>query len=537
MSAEAPLQPEGVEIGAVLQPTIDYHVERDKVEYDRLSEAVRKFRSEYIAHNFSKGDKLPSEVFLRNHRITDRIELEIPGGIDTGWFYRLDISLAKPFEQGKSVSSTSDAFSLIGTAHPGGNAFNEVRNLAHFMEANIGPAVLHVYSSRDETFNQWYDTLSQHIRDRIHLYDLCSTTPAGMETLAPRRSYHLDYAGGTISVAKPSARTVPYMQEHFNRLLQHAHVIVSEPYGREISGAMSDPRLIPNLKYNPSSAFLGECAVDVFEVARVMGQASPGPVVTMNTDEFDYFVRRLEERMGGSSSSLLEPEVDAANATEKKNRFKSPFGETTWGSEVSQEAVAEAGTAFLYYLSYVPCSDADHLRFTLNVSDGRYGGFHLAKREKRWTVVYSTTPSPQGSQLIIDTVNNPAEVNRSNTRVMGAGDSLGATLSLANIWDVEKLMHCYAKESNIKSPNKELVATAGIVFVSLFSRYIGECAYRSKECDICDIPVENVRPLMDRAAKEAWQTARELWTYSAKPGVALTETTGIRVAIWELEQG
>src|SRR3989344_5159709 len=153
------------------------------------------------------------------------------------------------------------------------------------------------------------------------------------------------------------------------------------------------------------------------------------------------------------------------------------------------------------------------------------------------TAAFTWQSARNGGQLIIDTVNNPAEVNRSNTRVMGAGDSLGATLSLANIWDVEKLMHCYAKESNIKSPNKELVATAGIVFVSLFSRYIGECAYRSKECDICDIPVENVRPLMDRAAKEAWQTARELWTYSAKPGVALTETTGIRVAIWELEQG
>ena len=74
---------------------------------------------------------------------------------------------------------------------------------------------------------------------------------------------------------------------------------------------------------------------------------------------------------------------------------------------------------------------------------------------------------------------------------------------------------------------------AGMIFVSILSRIVGESLYRTEKCDLSDIPPANLRVLIDHAAGLALKAAEDVWNVGPKPKQSQV-SGGIKVALWEL---
>ena len=525
LAMRLPLQPENTGLGFVMQTMTDYKPHQRDIDIEGLMDEVRLLKDGCVQHKFVKGDKLPTITNVRERLVRGVLKLELHGEALGKWHFPLDIPLAKPFKRGKKVETLHDALMLFCATAPGGNAPNELRDIAHCMEAGIGPSHVEVFTSTDPLFQSWYAGLSEPVRERIRITVLGENgqKKGSLGSFPPRQGLHLPYrlreshGTGTLAISNPASSTVPYIRGHLETLLKLDHTIVSEG----LSVAMLETTLPGRQnflqKLNPSSAFRSQCAIDSWEGAKAGGRP---PILTMNNDEFDYYIRCIKAR--------VEDDVDPDKLDPIP--LPSPFGS---GEEVNVTTVAIANDGFREYLRHVPARQDERLHILLNVSAGAQGGYHLATKGSRRYVVYSTIPDKHGTHQLIRLVGRPAGLHAKTERSMGAGDSVGAILSLANIWDLEELLAQYASSNRRGSPSKEYVRAAAVIFVSLLSRYIGECLYRTERCDMTDIPPENIRLLIDHAAKQALIAADDVWNVAPRPKGTVV-ANGIRLALWEL---
>lgn len=516
------LEASGTQIAAVMQTMVDYKLDETKINIADLIGPVADLRADYQHHGFGKGDKLATNVDLPrggHAKLKGVLPLELTGGA-LGKFHRyLDIPINHKRVPLRNVRTLHGGLSRICRMYPGGNAPNETRNMVQFMEAGIGPQQLELYSSTDALFEQWYRSITPAIRDRVHRTILQMDDGGKKVQLPSRMGLHLPCGdNGTISIANPATSTVPYIRDQLQSLLEYDQVIVSEGLCRAMLASRLKGRKNLVQKINPSSAFRGDCAIDAYEYCRSGGAS---PIVTMNDDEFDYYVRCIKGRIEEEEPEKLDPIP-----------FLSPFDDD---GALDHGRVRVANNGFNEYFRYIRTPRTPNLTFPLNVSSGKRGGYHVAVKDGRLFVAFSTTPHTAGTRKLLRVAGDPPGVGMRIKKSMGAGDSLGALLSLANVWDTEEFIAQHAAETCKKLLSGDQKRAAAILFISILNRYIGELLFHTEKCDLSDVAPAKLRDVVLYAADQAIRASGAVWNVGQKPKVGAVEG-GMKVAIWELKE-
>lgn len=506
------LMPNGVKLGTVMQVMTDFKVSPEYLD-PAVQNIVGKLRQEANLHQFTKGDKLPAHLRWRAGeplQLSGKLPIELYGGALGEFIRPMAIPLSDKAPNGE-VQSLEHALQLISRTDPGGNAPNEMRNLVRLMEGGVGPEHLHLFTSSDALFEEWLQSVQGPVRDHIAVTRLSFASRMGVHL-----PYRLTERNGTLGISSPADTTRGPIRPHFADLLSCNHVIVSEGLGREIQASGMEEGHSLQQKMNPSSGLRADCALDAYEYVQAGG---PPPFATMNDEETDFYIRVLKGRVEGVDPEKLDPIP-----------FPSPFGT---GAEISESAVMRANASFNEYFQYVPHRESETLQFPLNVSCGGRGGYHAAMVRGRHYLVFSTVPEEHGVAKLLDLAGNPHGIHKETERSMGAGDAVGALLSLANAWDATELLGEYAVQAGRQTPDERYLHIAGIVFVSLLSRIFGEYLFHTERTDFTEIPAERIRHIVDFAAQQALLVADQVWNAGPRPKVAKVEDLGIKVALWE----
>lgn len=516
------LQVDGSKAAGVMQAMTDYKPKREIVDLRKVMRPVAGLRADCKRHGFGEGDKLATGIDLRGDglvKVEHAFDIELTGGVLGNFHYYLTIPFNGRLRRATSVETLHDGLRIFSDMHPGGNVSNVARSTALLMEAGIGPEELHIFGSTDSLFEEWHRSLTDGVRERIRCTILMKREEDKEVQLPSRKALHLPYSEKEVmSISTPATSTIPYLRGLFRELLRYDHVIVSEGLGRSILGTgLKHCKDLPQV-FNPGSSFLGDCALDSYEYTTAGGRP---PIVTMNGVEFNYYVRCIRGRIEGENPADLDPIP-----------FLSPFADD---GMLEQKRADITNKGFREYFRHIRPVRSNRLQFPLSVSLGEDGGYHVAEREGRLFVVFSTTPHTRGAQKLLRIAGKPHGVSTKIRKVMGAGDAVGALLSLANIWDTEEFIAQYASQHNTSLLKDSHRIAAAALFTSILSRYVGEFLYRTEKCDMTQVPADKIRDVIVFAAKQALRASESLWNIGTQAKEAKVEG-GMKVALWELRE-
>ena len=510
-------------IGAVQVNMVDYKfgegLSDDDLQESR--EATRRLVLSLYEHtNFiQRGkDKVTADIELKSGEIGTRLPLNFHLGKRNDLYIKpFDLPLPQQY-RGKTVANLHEALSRMSRVDPGGNVPNMVRNITHIMGTKIIPEdmELQLYSSDEPLFQQWYESLSTEVRERIRYTGL---------SVPSRKGLHLSYAKGegkfgTLGIGTPSHSTIHEMEPHFGDLLSCNHVLVSESLEHHVK--TPDARRKYRELHNPSTAFREQSAIESYN--HVLNGGEYIPIVSLNDEEIVDYIESIIKRQDSPASLSSE-------ATPKETlSFESPFDQN---GNLNGANIAIVDESIQRYFSCITPREEGTLNFPLCVSCGAKGGYHVACTVKgKKFVIFSTTPNEEGAKKILNIVGNNDDVRLSHQKVMGAGDSVATILSLSHIWDIPAYMNMHAKKNH--PSDAKFIEVASMIFISLLSRCSGEILYHSLGCDWRSVPHGAFEHLVENAAKKSLEQAGNMWRNVARPHTVRESDWGIDIAMWEL---
>ena len=515
-------------LGAVQVNVVDYKPftngddvtsdERAAVQYvsRKLIDNLRTFTT-FMTPN---EDKVATNLELVDST-GDRLVLNLAlGKQDDPFIKRFEIPLPKIY-QGRTAPNLHQALKEISTVQPGGNVPNMIRNTIHAMRAGLLPLdmELRLLSTDEPVFQEWFDGLEPVIRDRIRL-----TTLDVHSRMAIHLPYDSDKPGGvgTLGLVTPMHSTIQGIGENFEQLVECNHVLVSESLAQLVGPSHRRYRELQN----PSTAFRQQCPLESYNLMLNQGRI---PYISMNEDEMTKYLESIETRraLGGTSPST------GRTSDITTPSFSQPFDDER---ELNLAAMQSVTDSFNRYFACITPHPENQIYFPVSVSCGPFGGYHIACTSdgKRY-VVFSSTPHPKGdgTEKMLNIIGDNDDIKPDKKHTMGAGDSVATILSMAHLWDMEKLIgNMRRKHHPIGS---KFIETASMIFASLLSRFAGEILYHSDRCDWMSVPPDIFPQIMETTGRKSLDLASSLWNkVSGSPQVAREPEWDMDVALWQL---
>lgn len=520
---------DNVKLGAVQVNVVDYKPFSNAesispTEMDIVQNATRTLLEElrmYTTIVQPGEDKVSAVTELRSNQIGDQLELLIKFG-KTGQPFKKDFDLPLPKSlRGFSAADLHSALQNIGRIDPGGNVPNMVRNIVHLMSMNLMPPdfEVHLYSTSEPVFQQWYDSLAEHIRDRVHRTLL---------QIPSRTSIHLAYPGEkstieTMGLVSPMHSTVNAVQPYMDTLAGCNHVLVSESLQPNIQ---SDTLARTYQEFqNPSSAFRSKCGIASYDM--VIDRKYPVqhiPFVSLNHTEMVTYLKSVEDRR----------DIMNQVGQQKKNEpsFNEPFDRN---GHISTATVRNVTDSLQRYFTCITPTNNSSMYYPLSITCKASGGYTVAVSSDRGEkhVIFSSVPTEKGSERMLALAGNHPDMSIDKHSTMGAGDSVASVISAVHLWNLEEMLGRLRQEDRHPLDAK-FMEKASMIFTSLLGRFAGMILVHSDRCDWSCVSKEAFQNMILRTAEKSLDLAAACWSSGEYIQVMKEPEWGIDIATWKL---
>lgn len=443
------------------------------------------------------------------------------GKMDDPFIKRFEVALPKKHADA-SGGELHDVLCKFSAIQPGGNVPNMIRNIVHAMQSDVLSLDMRLalFSTNEPVFMEWFAGIPAHVRERIVLTHL---------SVPSRKALHFPYTSdkpggiGTLGLVTPMHSTIQGVGAHFDSLVDANHVLVSESLAELVRPDMHHSSY--REFQNPSTAFREQCPLESYNLMLKHGRV---PFISMNNEEMEQYLKSIETRraLGGTTPSSNQNPDDVVAPS-----FNHPFDDDRELNGATASLVTES---FNRYFACITPHPEEIVYFPVSVSCGPFGGYLVACTPdgKRYAL-YSSTPHGEGTAAMLRLVGDNDDISIHTKRTMGAGDSVASVLSMAHLWDVERMMGTLRQKQH--PIDRKFIEIAAAVFVSLLSRFMGEILYHSDRCDWMSVPPARFPQIIHATAGKSLDLAADLWNkVDGRPRAVREGEWDIDVAVWQL---